>query len=616
MTIRSAKPEHLLLAAYVLALAFLAFLFDGTGDDGDSLHHFLFARYAFQHPENFFNHWAKPLYVLWMAPWAQLGFTAVKLMNVGLLGLAMYCTVKIAELEGMQPRFLPVLFMAPAPIAVYWVLSGLTEPMFAAWLAVGLLLAFQKRLPASAIWLSFLPFIRSEGLIILCVLGVFLLVKRQWKLLPLIGIGHAVYALAGYRTHGSLLWVFNKIPYSNLDSSHLYGSGRWDHYIVHFEEVYGFFLTKFLWLALAYGLYRLIGFVRKKQPFTAEEIWLVYGMFVAYFAAHTVFWAKGMFNSYGLMRVMLGIIPAIGLISGRLAEALLSRFNSARAKAALAALYVVLAAWGMFRHQDWRANLNQTTAQSAFEALAQAYGDTLRNGGYTLYFDAIQPAISLNVDKFDNKKRKPSSRLFDGSPMPPHSAVIWDNRYSVVDIGTTLPQLRNDSRLQLVDSFLDNQTYGVYLFFTTDSFAQNSGILVREDFEQNKPDGTEANIGKDGGFGFKLDRQHQYSKGLSAPVSDFAGQNRLQFRFDAFAPQPKENPTVLVCSYESPGGEMLRYDATPVKDLGIQENTWTPVSVDLTVDTEKFPNAVLKIYLWNPSDSPLYLDNIQILFKE
>ena len=53
-----------ILFVYVVAAAFTIFYFNGTGDSGDSPMHYLFAKYAPKHPELYFDHWAKPLFVL------------------------------------------------------------------------------------------------------------------------------------------------------------------------------------------------------------------------------------------------------------------------------------------------------------------------------------------------------------------------------------------------------------------------------------------------------------------------------------------------------------------------------------------------------------------------
>ncbi len=63
-----------------LILCIVAITANGTADEGDSVNHYLYSRYAFAHPENFFNHWAKPIFVMITAPVAYFGFTAMKLL--------------------------------------------------------------------------------------------------------------------------------------------------------------------------------------------------------------------------------------------------------------------------------------------------------------------------------------------------------------------------------------------------------------------------------------------------------------------------------------------------------------------------------------------------------
>ena len=79
---RRLSPIQIILPLYSLLFLLVLFTFEGTGDAGDSIHHYLYARYAPYHPELFFDHWAKPLYVLLAAPFAAFGFEGVKGMNI------------------------------------------------------------------------------------------------------------------------------------------------------------------------------------------------------------------------------------------------------------------------------------------------------------------------------------------------------------------------------------------------------------------------------------------------------------------------------------------------------------------------------------------------------
>src|SRR6185312_15488826 len=88
------RLAYLLLLVYYFIMIALAFIAKGTGDDGDSVFHFLFAKYAFVCPENFVNHWAKPVFVLLASPFAQFGFIGIKIFNVTVTTLAIFFTYK------------------------------------------------------------------------------------------------------------------------------------------------------------------------------------------------------------------------------------------------------------------------------------------------------------------------------------------------------------------------------------------------------------------------------------------------------------------------------------------------------------------------------------------
>ena len=75
------KLVTLIMGAWFIVLCLVAIFTNGTGDAGDSVQHYLFSKSAFKHPELFLDHWAKPIFVLLSAPFAQLGFVGMKIFN-------------------------------------------------------------------------------------------------------------------------------------------------------------------------------------------------------------------------------------------------------------------------------------------------------------------------------------------------------------------------------------------------------------------------------------------------------------------------------------------------------------------------------------------------------
>ena len=87
-------------------------------DTGDSVVHYFFARYAFQNPMLFLDHWAKPFFTLLASPFAQFGFSGMKLFN-GLAGLLSawlaYC---IARKLDLKFAWLAIIFVLFSPLHI------------------------------------------------------------------------------------------------------------------------------------------------------------------------------------------------------------------------------------------------------------------------------------------------------------------------------------------------------------------------------------------------------------------------------------------------------------------------------------------------------------------
>ena len=114
------------------------------------------------------------------------------------------------------------------PYNLLVIFSGLTEPLFALMISLGISLTIRKKIALAAVVVSFLPFVRSEGLIYLGVFASYLIIDKKWKYLPLLIIGHAVYGISGLIYYDTILWPFTRIPYVGKEN---YGSGKPSHFI-------------------------------------------------------------------------------------------------------------------------------------------------------------------------------------------------------------------------------------------------------------------------------------------------------------------------------------------------------------------------------------------------
>ena len=96
-SIASDRRARLLLAALLGISVLMAFITRGTYDSGDSIKLYLFARYAFEHPLNLLESWAKPLFTLLAAGPAQAGFMGMKLFQCAVVATSAWGAYVVAR---------------------------------------------------------------------------------------------------------------------------------------------------------------------------------------------------------------------------------------------------------------------------------------------------------------------------------------------------------------------------------------------------------------------------------------------------------------------------------------------------------------------------------------
>ena len=121
------SPYPLMLLHLILGVLTLI-IFDGTGDSGDSIYHYLYARSAPEHPELYFDHWAKPLFVLLYSPMAQIGFIGVQLLNLLVVNATLYFTYQTAKKLDIPSPYFTLILLIFSPL--YFVLTFSEHPYY------------------------------------------------------------------------------------------------------------------------------------------------------------------------------------------------------------------------------------------------------------------------------------------------------------------------------------------------------------------------------------------------------------------------------------------------------------------------------------------------------
>ena len=185
------------LIAFVL-LSFLFFQSQGVEGGLDSWNHYLISRSAIQYPELLLDQWNKPVFSIMTVLVCQLGMNALVWFNIFCI---LICAILLAlafHKKGFEQSWILIFLVIFIPILFENIISGLTEPLNILMLTTVFYFWMNENFRTSLIIASFLPFVRTEGFIILGTIILFVLYKKQFKHLFWLLIGTIVMNLIGF----------------------------------------------------------------------------------------------------------------------------------------------------------------------------------------------------------------------------------------------------------------------------------------------------------------------------------------------------------------------------------------------------------------------------------
>ncbi len=300
-------PIFALLSMLFAFLLYLMFKSEGYYGGGDNMTHYRYSRYAFELPKYLIYHWGKPFYTLLSAPFAQFGFNGVRFFNVLISILSGWVAYLIGKHFNYKNALLLPVLLVFIPVYLAITLSALTEILFGFVSLLAFYYFLKKHYYIAAIVLSFSVFVRTEGIFFLPIMGLALLVKKQYKALPFLLFGFILYSIVGSFYYNDLLWVINRNPY---DGYKVYGTGPLLHFFIHSPGYFGTPVVVLLVIGLVSYLIEL------KNNFKDHfiEFSFIAGPFLLFFLGHSFMWWSGHGNSLGLARYMAGIGPFAALI--------------------------------------------------------------------------------------------------------------------------------------------------------------------------------------------------------------------------------------------------------------------------------------------------------------
>ena len=454
---RNSNAAILALVAVAITYIWVWIFAEAPAGGQDSYNHYLYARWAPHHPHLLLDQWGKPFFTLIALPFAPYGLNAVYLLNfIATLSTAWICYLVGRKLNLRNPWLLIILF-GWQPIVFANVHSSLTEPTNALVLVIMCYLFVSHKIKSAIFVASFLPLVRSEGMILLISIIPFIFIRGYWKQLPLLFSGTFVFAVFAGFVSGDWKYFYHNNPYIRHELVGRFdpGSGALFHYVRSQREITGVLITLLLIVSIIFTLIYLKKRYSKKTPNEISQyvLWLFLPLFFSFFTAHTIIWYTGTMGSHGLIRVFVVVAP----IAAILAQFSLHRLMSLNIKKINQAVKIVIIVASFFiafsgAHMPYPWQKGPTVQgfpgqYNVDKAINYIQKEKLNN--HVLVHQLPQLDVALNFDPWADFEHAKSFYVWsidthEGKDwMPDSCVVLWDNVHARRDGPMPLHVIQN-----------------------------------------------------------------------------------------------------------------------------------------------------------------------------
>lgn len=459
-------------------------------DEGDGLQHFSISQESWRNPGLFLDHWGKPFFILLTSGFAQLGFYGYVCFNILVFLVTCLLAKKVLTYFNVLPTVIALFpwILVSIPDYSNCIIGGMTEPLFGCMLLAMLWFALNKKWFLFALIASFTPFARSEGMLVVVAAVPYLLLFRQWKILPLLGAGFVGYVIAGWLLIDQPMWYFENNPYPETS---IYGSGPWYTYIKSSLGHLGIVPVIILPFSLV-AWYNILKGKPVKYQLLFHLLFFA-GIYLGIIVIHSYLWAHGLRGALGLSRIAtLGLVPVIALLLIGLNYFLEHRkMNNWFRFDILACCCLLLAKETLDLDLPTKANPLQAALKTA-----SGYLKTHENEVGKIYY--FHPLIAFFQGKTTMQKDEKYRQRFINlekdalKKFKPGDLIVRDSKFGAADQGLPFEKMINYPWIVPVKRF-----------YTTDYFTELNGeqksvivyeVMNRETFNREKWDREQKKI--------------------------------------------------------------------------------------------------------------------------
>lgn len=622
-----------------------SFLSDGYFGGADNITHFQLSHYAFYHPSLFLNAWGRPLYTIIAAPFAQFGLPGAKLLNI-LLGIATATLAgEIARKLEIKPTWVAILFVCFTPLYFVMLPTVLTEILFSFILLLSIYLFLSEKYRLSAIVISFLPFARTEGFVLLPLFFLTYLIVKQGKVIPFLLTGTLFFSVIGGLYFRDFFWVFTQFPYPVTYHHPIYKE-RGD--LFHFIQDRNLILGLPLEILFIAGFLQLFREWFSGSAMLRKQSLLIFLLlllpFFTYLAFHSILYWKALGGSMGLDRVLTAVLPLAALIALKGFQGIIQVFKTncflRSFFTILILIWVVIFPFRIYPY-PYPLSPEEETIKAAV-----AWFKTSPYNKKTVYYTDNNVPYYLGIDPY--QKSPAVCHLFGDAKyldtIPEGSILVWDAHFGANESKIPLDSLLGNDRQQVIGYFRPLQpwitfgghNYDCYITKTkpaeklADNWAIRDSILdVLDEKEclktlylnnfENPWDGSNPSFysgdtAHSGKLSFRMDGRTEYSPGVCKEVKGLPVTSKpamIQATVYCYLPEIEiKSITLLVISFEQ-NGKSYSYTAMRLNDKKVRPARWNRFSISDTIPVFKSSRDLLKVYIWNPGKQIFYLDDLK-----
>lgn len=436
-------------------LTLILFYLSGSPlDYADGIFHYQIARYTWTNPEQFLNHWGKPLFNILSSPFAQFGFVGMVIFNLVLFSLCSIMLYRLARhFHFLLPGLSPFILMTSV-VFFEMVNAGMTEILMATLSLSSIYFVVMKRAVLGAFIASLTIVARPEAIVIIPVYGLILLLSRNWKAIPWLASGFLLFSLIGYLGFSkSFLWIINEDPYP---SESPYGHGPLLHFVKNHDILYGPLLLSLLILGVVLFMIHHIRRLQKDKL----SLTLLYSILCSalILMLHSILWWKGLKGSLGLTRVIATSIPLIAFVAQYAINACLKT----RFKMVLAPAIIILLVFSL-KQSFAKSGLpvKMTNRQLIQAEAAQWYLDQNHQGKVSY----LAPFIGFKADLIPEDRSKvillwSLNREDPSIGLKPGHIIIWDSQFGPLEGRVKEESLINNPALK-IERYLEDTTEAI-----------------------------------------------------------------------------------------------------------------------------------------------------------